>query len=794
MTRLAGPLSIATVFLIGGCAAPVPDKERAWMGGRFAEMQRIGEAEAPDLAAAGTAKLYYLCLAYTKLKRYDQLFPCLDQMERNIARGDKNIKDWDAYEKKAGAGGAAVVKLGMLMNLATTEIDATPTLHLMRAEATVDLGHYDAAIDEGRKALAWRAPFGMEIAERTFHYYALGYIGVAYALKGDRARALETADRMDNISECWPPAFPIPCQGTEKYTGLAKIHVALGDFGKALEIIQRRNFDAGGLFGSFGASDGEAFWWGWRQLPKQFLLNKCLFETGRAAEAKEGFDRLLKIPQTQDNGEIHWLILYDRGRIALKQGRRQEAIDFFRRAIEVIERHRATINTESSKIGFVGSKQSVYRDLISALVAERQHALAFEYVERAKSRALVDMLASKEDFSLPAGNAEQTRVLLAIAKTAEAEARVQLDEKAAVSRSRDLATKARDELRQQAPDLASLVSVSPVSASEIRSRLPDDEALVEYYYDGDDAFAFVVTAEGVQAVGLDGTNLAAEIAQFREALEETGTSQHLEPSGRLYRRLIGPLETLLNKPKLLIVAHGALHYLPFNALHSGTDYLIERYRVRLLPSASVLKYLRQTKPGSAAGMLAFGNPDLGNPRYDLVHAEAEAIQVSETIPRSRALLRRQASETAFRRFGQGFAYIHFASHGEFDPEAPLRSALRLAKDDENDGLLTVGELYSLRLDADLVTLSACETGLGKISNGDDVVGLTRGFLYAGSGSIVASLWKVDDLATAHLMTRFYANLARGDKREALRAAQLETKTRYPHPFHWAAFQLTGNAR
>jgi len=793
MRGLARALLISLVPLTAGCTAPLPEKEKAWMGGRFAEMQRIGEAEVTDLRTASTAKLYYLCLAYTKLKRYDKLFPCIDQLERNVARGDKNIKDWDAYEK-VGAGGAAAAKFGMAMFLGTTEIDATPTLHLMRAEAMIDLGDHDAAIEESKKASRWKSPFGMEIAERTFRYYALGYMGVAHALKGDRANALKAAQTMEGISECWPPAFPIPCQGTEKYTGLAKIHIALGDFEKGLEVIQRHDFNAGGLFGALTGSETDAPWWGWLQLPKQFLLNKCLLETGRIKEAKEGYDRLLKLPQTRDNGEIHWLILYDRGRIAIKEGNARDAIEFFRQAIEVIERQRATINTEASKIGFVGSKQSVYRELIAALFAERRHAEAFEYVERSKSRALVDMLASKQDFSVAAGNVEQVRALLAMATTAEAEARVQLDEKADVSRNRDVASRAKKQLGEQAPELASLVSVSHLTADEIRARIPTDETLVEYYRDGEDLFAFVVTTQDLRAVRLDGRNLEVDVLNFRAALMDVKSPAHLEVSKRLYRRLVAPVEGLLTKPNLLVVAHGALHYLPFNALHGDSGYLIERFRIRMLPSASVLKYLRPGRPGKAAGMLAFGNPDLGDPRLDLRHAQAEAVAVSGAIPKSRALVRGQATETALKRFGQGFAYIHIASHGEFDPDQPLRSALRLAKDAENDGALTIGELYSLRLDADLVTLSACETGLGKISNGDDVVGLTRGFLYAGSGSIVASLWKVDDLATADLMTRFYGHLARGDRREALRAAQLETRGKYPHPFYWAAFQLTGNAR
>jgi CHAT domain-containing protein len=124
----------------------------------------------------------------------------------------------------------------------------------------------------------------------------------------------------------------------------------------------------------------------------------------------------------------------------------------------------------------------------------------------------------------------------------------------------------------------------------------------------------------------------------------------------------------------------------------------------------------------------------------------------------------------------------------------LKSALLLAPDSQYNGVLSVDKLYSLNLDANLVTLSACETGLSKIANGDDLVGLTRGFLYAGSSSIVASLWKVDDRATSELMARFYKELQGNDKMAALREAQLETKKKYPHPYYWASFQLTGNAK
>jgi CHAT domain-containing protein len=158
---------------------------------------------------------------------------------------------------------------------------------------------------------------------------------------------------------------------------------------------------------------------------------------------------------------------------------------------------------------------------------------------------------------------------------------------------------------------------------------------------------------------------------------------------------------------------------------------------------------------------------------------------------SRLFVRLEASETAFRSGARDYARIHFATHGKFRADSPLDSGLYLAKDAANDGVLRVAELYAMELDADLVTLSACETALGSIGSGDDVVGLTRGFLYAGTRSIVSSLWSVDDKATAELMRAFYGSLAADGKRQALRQAQLKTRESFPHPFFWAAFQLVG---
>ena len=261
----------------------------------------------------------------------------------------------------------------------------------------------------------------------------------------------------------------------------------------------------------------------------------------------------------------------------------------------------------------------------------------------------------------------------------------------------------------------------------------------------------------------------------------------------MYDRIVRPVSDKLKGYQLLtIVPHGALHYLPFAALNDGEQYLIDRYDLRLLPSASVLRFL--DKEGSASQeLLALGNPDLGDPKYDLPGAEEEIKAIDQDWKGTRILLRNLASEANFKKFAPSFRFLHLASHGEFNPDEPLQSRMLLAPGDGEDGNLTVDELYDLRLNADLVTLSACETGLGNVESGDDVIGLTRGFLYAGAKSIVASLWPVSDKATAFLMERFYANLKNMSKAGALRQALVATKKKFPHPSFWSAFNLIGAA-
>ena len=519
------------------------------------------------------------------------------------------------------------------------------------------------------------------------------------------------------------------------------------------------------------------------------LYASSLARTGRTADARAMFDSLLEMPELRAMGNLYWVVLYARSQISQQDGKPEEAIGYLRQSVDAIESVRGTIAFEAAKIGFAGDKQAVYADLVRLLAESGDWTGAFMAAERAKARSLVDLLAQHHELAPPHASDDKVRALLAQAAVTQ-DAGVPGTE--SEIRGIKLVADSRVALSMAAPEAASLLAVQTVPISEIRARLAPDEALVDYFVVGDDLYAFVLNGSKLSGFRLSARGLDADVRAFRDAIQ--GHNQPTDQLGaRLYDRLIRPLSAALTSPTLTISPNGPLHYLPFAALKDGNKYLVDQYSIRLIPSAGTLAYLRTDHPARPGTLLALGNPDLGDSSYNLPNAQAEAEQVAAMFPDSRALVGAAASKGAILELGSGFAMLHFATHGKFNADTPLASGLYLAKEGRDDGVLTVDDLYSMRLDADLVTLSACETALGQVANGDDVIGLTRGFLYAGARSIVASLWEVDDAATKQLMLSFYRNLKYGDKREALRLAQIETRAKYPEPLYWAAFQIVGQA-
>jgi CHAT domain-containing protein len=282
------------------------------------------------------------------------------------------------------------------------------------------------------------------------------------------------------------------------------------------------------------------------------------------------------------------------------------------------------------------------------------------------------------------------------------------------------------------------------------------------------------------------------VSDFREALADFESDDYRRDARLLYDRLLAPLTGSLAVHRLTVVPAGTLYYLPFAALlDQDNRFIIERFTIRILPSLSIIPLLRQ---GQAEGtrFLVYGNPDRGDEAMDLPGAEAEAKAVAQMSAGSTLRLRRDASAKKFREIADGYSYIHIASHGEFRSDAPLQSRLLLAPSSNDSGDLKVNDLYGLRLAARLVVLSACETALSHISPGDEMIGLQRGFLYAGAEGLVGSLWSIADESTTLMMIRMYQLTGEGmDADDALRQAQMESMKSYPHPFFWAPFEYTG---
>jgi CHAT domain-containing protein len=252
----------------------------------------------------------------------------------------------------------------------------------------------------------------------------------------------------------------------------------------------------------------------------------------------------------------------------------------------------------------------------------------------------------------------------------------------------------------------------------------------------------------------------------------------------LYRQVIGPIEDLLVEgDRLIVVPHGVLHGLPFHAFHDGERYLADRHVMTVAPSAAIMQVCRQAaRPiGDRALVVGIDDPSLPSVPHE--------VEVISAIWKSAIVVTgARATAQVLRRHIGSFDVLHLASHGVFRADNPSYSSIKLA-----DAWLTVRDLAEIARGAQLVTLSACETGVNGIVAGDEIFGLTRGLLGAGCSAVVASLWTVNDESTALLMERFYRTLRQGvAPAVALREAMLEIRQQYDHPYFWAPFLVTGD--
>jgi CHAT domain-containing protein/tetratricopeptide (TPR) repeat protein len=475
-----------------------------------------------------------------------------------------------------------------------------------------------------------------------------------------------------------------------------------------------------------------------------------LYQTqDRWSEALDAYERAIAWATHLHNWHTLSLIHYRRGNVFQRQGRRDDALAAYRDAIDLIENLRSSTQNELIKIGLLGTAQQVYEAIVLLCLESGRPVEAFEYVERARSRAFLDTLTSRS------------------------------------------------------PELYETMAQAIATLPEIQSRLSANTLLIEYFTTGvvprgehllnklpaantrlrehltlpPHVLIFAITQEQAEA-----HQAALDPNTLRPLPNDPGPGRRLL-HGRmlplLYERLIQPVQHLLRDRELLyLIPHGPLHYVPFQALRAADgSYLIDGPVLARAPSATILlRNCLGRRPSRATGVLALGYNDQG--AQALLHAEAEARSVARLLGGA-AWIGPTSKSRALLEQGRAIRWLHFAGHAVFKPQEPLDSELRLGAEDALSARTIISEL---NLGAELVTLSACTSGLSQVVSGDELLGLQRAFLYAGAPTVVCTLWEAVDLVTRLVMERFYTDLHAGRApAAALRDAQIFVR------------QLTGRA-
>ncbi|MBT3511209.1 MAG: tetratricopeptide repeat protein [Nitrospina sp.] len=553
-----------------------------------------------------------------------------------------------------------------------------------------------------------------------------------------------------------------------------------------------------------------------REIGNRTNLVKAMLELGNLAlernqweSAVSLFRKTLELATRINVKEVSWRALRGEGFALIQLGKNEPARVAYIKSVAVVDALRAAIKVEEFQNGFLTDKQDVYKELVLLLLNMGKINESFQFAERAKSRSFIDLLGNqkislKNDVSR---NLYETlnRKKQAIRKIEEdmTNARNSGQDEDAKSLAEEL-VKARNQYqdllinaKEQNPEISSFVTVEAITLKALQSLLDDSVALIEYMVAENELVAWVISKEKIEVarVPLEEKRLNGLIADYRERIQKLAPIE--EQAQQLYSLLIKPVEPFFKGKRILgIIPHGHLHYISFSSLKDEQGYLVEKYPLFYSPSASVMQFTFKevAKRDRDIKVLAIGNPDLGDFNYDLPLAEMESNAIKWDFPKVDIFTRENATESLLHeRIGE-YQIIHIASHGEFDPVNPLFSSLKLARTATEDGNFEMNEVFGLEINADIVTLSGCQTGLGDIVGGDELVGLNRAFIYAGTRSILSSLWRVSDISTAVLIKHFYRNYGHINKAESLRKAQLLVKRLYPHPSYWAAFNLTGDYR
>lgn len=532
----------------------------------------------------------------------------------------------------------------------------------------------------------------------------------------------------------------------------------------------------------------------------KWLRGEALRQTKNLAKAEATLAEAAK----QKNPQISQASYISLGKLKLERGDISAASNYFKKAINLTERLRDPLPAEEFRMSFLASNIESYEELARINLVRGKIAAAFKFIEQSRSRTLADSLNNS-----PTGNRHASREMVRL-KQQMSELREELNwyynklegnengDSTILRAIKDKENSISSLIRKsKSIGGAALGKVASLDLNELKKSLGKDRALVEFIGFGDAISAFVVTDTKI--------NYVKDIARFTEIIPlieglqfQFGSlrygAQHLQSIldelkiradaylRKLHDAIWAPLADFINERHVVVVPFKELHYVPLHALFDGKSYVIEDREISYAPSATVLQQClnRQRRKPKNALFLGFGDEKIP-------HVYAEVRDASKLFENKLVLTKKQANTSILKENAARFDIIHFACHGTFRRDNPMFSALKLY-----DGMLTSVDISELDLNAGLVALSACETGLNKIFAGDELLGLSRGFFAAGVSSLLLTLWTVNDAASTKLISDFYSNLKQGNGiSKALRQAQCNFIKDKQHPYFWSPFYLAG---
>ena len=700
-----------------------------------------------------------------------------------------------------------------------------------------DIGNYDKALTYLNKALLIDNPsFG-----NNYISIDLNNIGIIYRQKGllnnnkeDFLKALEY------FSKCLEITKKIDNKKTaiHIYNNLGTVYSDLENYSDALRYYQQGLKIAENIMNKEGMS---------------LILNNIgivYYNLGDYEESTKYCQNAIDLASQIKAGPVLWEAFLYVANSYKKQAKFDDALKNYEYSIAAIESVRSTLELEELKASYLGTDKRIeaYHNLIDLLTRLHQsepkkayEAKAFNYLEKAKARAFLDSLEVAQvsisqgiDTKLSAQEKLLNNDITSLYKKLlvpdlTAEQKNDINEK--LKKFEDDYERLKREIRATSPAYANLRYPEIITLNEAQEKLVDNQTTyISYSIGKDNSFGFAISKNGLKIFPISPRKqLQAKVSSHIKVITDKENADfHL--GQELYAELVRPGLDRQTK-RLVFVPDDILYFLPFETLlQSGNQgrWLIQDYAIAYAPSLSslweIIKRGQRDGTKQKKDILAFGDPVYGPAEdqdnsqnssdifqhfysssafkfFRLKYSGVEVQRIAALFDKSRVEIfqRENASEQELKKLDlDSFKIIHFAAHGLIDDQKPARSSIVLSLDSKSqeDGFVQMREIYNLRMGADLVSLSACQTGLGQFIRGEGIEGLNRAFFYAGASSVLMSLWSINDQASSQLMERFYFHLLSSNSiMDALQKAKLEMIAFKPfsHPFYWAAFVITGDA-